>query len=54
MEKKYNTLDLNINKLTHHQNKNLDTNTQFYPRVISLLCRRAMNCTPAQQADMPP
>jgi hypothetical protein len=35
MEKKYKTLDLKINKLTHHQNKNLDTNTQLYPRVIN-------------------
>jgi len=26
---------LKINKLTHHQVKNLDTNTQFYPRVIN-------------------
>jgi hypothetical protein len=35
MDKKYKTLDLKINKLTHHQNKNIDTNTQFYPRVIN-------------------
>jgi len=35
VEKKYKTPDLKINKLTHGQNKNLDTNTQFYPRVIN-------------------
>ena len=35
MEKKYKTLDLKINKLAHHQNKNLETSTQFYPRVIN-------------------
>jgi hypothetical protein len=35
MEKKYKTLDLKINKLTCGQNKNLDTNIQFYRRVIN-------------------
>jgi hypothetical protein len=35
MEKKYKTLDLKINKITHHQNKNLDTNTHYYPTVIN-------------------
>jgi hypothetical protein len=35
MEKKYKIQYLKINKLTHHQKKNPDTNTQFYPRVIN-------------------
>jgi formyltetrahydrofolate synthetase len=35
MENKYKTRGLKIHKLTHAQNENLDTNIQFYPRVIN-------------------
>jgi hypothetical protein len=35
MEKKYISIDDKIHRLTHNQIKKLNTNMQFYPRVVN-------------------